>query len=243
MDEQMLRCLMGLRDEGAQAIDNTDVAVEAAVGVAGSDVRALLLRHVERSLGISLSPSQRNVVMYWHRSVLEVPAAPGAGKTTFAEVITMMTLLHSKHINILVVEPTKKMCDAIECRLSKSASKIGMHNVVARIGLDTDSGEDHLHRFIEARIHHQNTAEQEVLAAVNKCIELLQEGKDGPAEAACMTLICAILARRQVFLDQHYYRQREQQKNKSFGRCSCDRAHTDKTRRDSQWRQRVVFFV
>ena len=80
VDEQMLRRLMGLHDEGAQAIDNTDVGVEASVGLAGSDMRAMLLTHVEQSLGISLSPSQRKVIMEWCRSVLEVPAAPGTGK-------------------------------------------------------------------------------------------------------------------------------------------------------------------
>ena len=51
-----------------------------------------------------------------------------------------------------------------------------------------------------------------MLDALDNCIDLLSQSKNKPGEAACVAVICALLARRQVFLDQHYYRQHEEQK-------------------------------
>ena len=60
------------------------------------------------------------------------------------------------------------MCDAVESRLIKNASQIGLHYVVAKIGWHEESSEDHLHRFLEERMRRQNTA-----PAIDKCISLL----------------------------------------------------------------------
>ena len=70
--------------------------MDSVVGVAGSADRAMFLKQVVELLSISLRPSQRNVVMAWDCSVLELPAAPGVGKTNILEVITMVSLLHSE---------------------------------------------------------------------------------------------------------------------------------------------------
>ena len=51
-----------------------------------------------------------------------------------------------------------------------------------------------------------------MLAAVDNCINLLSKGRNSAEEAACVTVIRALLARRQIFLDQHYYREHEEQK-------------------------------
>ena len=61
-------------------------------------------------------------------------------------------------------------------------------------------------------MQYNNTSSQEVLAAVDNCIKLLSKGRNSAEEAACVKLICALLARLQIFLDQHYYRQHEEQK-------------------------------
>ena len=51
-----------------------------------------------------------------------------------------------------------------------------------------------------------------MLTAVDNCIDLLSQGKTTPGEAACTAVIFELLARRQVFLDQHSYRQHGEQK-------------------------------
>ena len=88
------------------------------------------------------------------------------------EVIVMMILLYEPDIKVLVVEPTKSMCDAAQSRLTKSAAKIGQHDVIARLGLHDESGEDHVQRFVVSTLQKQNTGEAIILEAVDNCISL-----------------------------------------------------------------------
>jgi len=138
-----------------------------------------------------------------------VPAAPGAGKTTLAEVIVLMVLLHNRAAKFFVVEPTKEMCAAAEARLLRGAGKVGLPHAVSRVGYNDDTGEDYMTGFITARLDAECTESLALLRAVDRSITFLEAGRGTPCERVASGLIRYLLARRHDLLDRCYYRERQ----------------------------------
>ena len=166
----MLRRLLGL---SAPSAGDTDPTIEHALGPARSWQRAELFGRAEGVLGATLRQEQRDRVRSLATDVVEAVAVPGAGKTALIEVLVIMVLLNSTNIKLLIAEPTRDMCAALEARLRQSAKQAGFERVVARIGQCPDSLEDHMGKFLQEHLPDLTTAGDAALAAVDRCVELL----------------------------------------------------------------------
>jgi len=208
--DRMLRILLGLRVAPAE---DTVSCIVHALGPEGSIERAFLIKRAERFLELTLLPEQRNLVLSLASDVVEAQAVPGAGKTTLIEVLVVMVLLHSPSIKLLIVEPTRDMCAVAEARLRRSAEKAGFERTVARIGQCPESSEDYMEKFLRKHLTERTAQFDAVLKAVDSCVEVLREhafvAGEFAATGAAATVICMLLACRHAFLDQHYYRKRQ----------------------------------
>ena len=205
-----MRILLGLRVAPA---GDTVPCIVHALGTKHSPQRFDLLARAERFLALTLRTTQRNFVLSLNSDVVEAQAVPGAGKTTLIEVLVVMVLLHSPDIKLLIVEPTRDMCAVAEARLRRSAAKAGFERAVARIGQCQESSEDYMEMFLRQHLTERTAQSDAVLAAVDSCVQLLRAHAFAAGEIAATDaaapVICALLACRHAFLDQHYYRKRQ----------------------------------
>ncbi|CAK0871487.1 unnamed protein product [Prorocentrum cordatum] len=121
-------------------------------------------------------------------------------ETMLMETLILMTATHNAAAKFLVVEPTREMCAAAVARLDRGLNRIGISQGVARVGYDED------------RLNEQRAQARSVLRAVDHCVELLKRKCGTGREGAARQLICALLARRHAFLDQHHYSDRGQRR-------------------------------
>ena len=108
--------------------------------------------------------------MEWEMPTAVLDCVPGAGKTTLLVGVALAVSLRSNAgVKIIVTEPNKVMVETV---YNVYREFLG-DRFVARAGLNDASGHDHLEEFLEAKVDQATECDTEIIAAVDRCIELL----------------------------------------------------------------------
>ena len=226
VSELLLRSLLGLSVSGAVV---TSEWISTLLGKPQSQERAELCEWLQTRMGLSLTYTQRCFFLDWEHSLAALHCVPGAGKTLFLELlaVTLVERSTAHPVRLLITEPNVTMCAEVYKRLCKT---LGSAEHVARIGFDNDRGVDLWKEWLEHVTKAALQVERGVLGHIDSLIgKLTRELQGFPVEGrmehpgACRrkNIICAVLAKRHEYLDNHVYKAKEQAQLAAVAKAKC----------------------
>jgi len=210
--EPPLRAMLGLKPVMVNEVTKLD-AVEAVLGAPYSPHRKCLIARCETRMKHRFSTDQRDFWLQWRLPAAALHCVPGAGKTTMVLCLAYILAFHVKErdVRLVITEPTKAMCDELRDRLM---TFLGDRALVARVGFDEATGDDHWEAFMQERIEERLDIESVALAALDACLDAVITRLRGFSVSQRLTqgqarellrLACDLLGKRHEYLNNYLY--------------------------------------